>query len=191
MQTTKRPSPIPNIFGTFGYLSLAIQWLWVFVIFIPPLIANPTIKSFITPEKTDQAVAPSFTINADSLLMTIIAVIVTLIVLGITLVVLVKLPLAIARVGQKSVETVTSNFVPIVSHHKPLSPAKKRIITSRIKILVKLLGTLTAFFVLGIAFFVHIDLETQIIITIGGILMAFSLIWFSLQYLSARLFIFP
>ncbi len=186
MQTKKRTSPIPNIFGTFGYLSLAIQWLWVFVIFIPPLMANPTIKNFITPEKTDQSTLPSFAINADSLLMTIIAVVITVIVLGVTMIVLAKLPIAIVRAGQKSVETVTENVVPLVTHRAHISPKKKRALTVRLMIIVKLSLVAAALLLLSIAFFVRIDLAIEIIFTIGAITAIGSLVGFGLQYVTAK-----
>jgi hypothetical protein len=103
-----------NMCGFFGYLAIALQWLWAVVLYLnvikDVLIAN-------TPKVTQPIVhAPSTSTSPPSLIMIVLGAIVTLLAILIIIFFIVKAPKAIVKTATKVVNNTAESVVPIVLH---------------------------------------------------------------------------
>lgn len=176
---------IVNAFGALGYLSCLFQWLWAVIIFLPTFMDSDAGK-WVLPQENQQA-APHLTIEEPPLLLTIIVIAITALVLVVTAIVLARLPAQIARAGKKITHTPAEALVPIVTHHQPISVKKQRQISGQIIRILKLLLCVLPFLVATLAFLIDIAIPYEAIIIIAAAMAGFSLLWFGLQYLCARL----
>lgn len=176
---------IVTVFGVFGYLSCALQWLWLGVLFLPQLLSSEA-KNLLLPPSSETSTPTSFNLDGDGLLITALGIAVTLIVLIITVVVLIRLPMGIAKTGNKVAKTAADTVLPVVTHHKKVSAKKRRMLTIRIIKIIKLLLVLLPMALLATAFIFDAPLPKELIFMIGSILAIGSLLWFSLEYITAR-----
>jgi len=175
---------LANTFGTLGYISCLFQWLFVALLYLPLLLDNEQIKHFLLPEEVKET-APIVTAGPPSPLLIGFAIIFTIFMLVLTVLLLVRAPLSIARTGKKATTKTASAIVPLVIHH-PLSPAKKRRITSQLVKAIKLTVILLAFVLGFLSLLTPTTLPFDIIMFGSATLAIGSLVWFSAQYLSAR-----
>ena len=176
---------IVNTFGTFGYISCLLQWLFVTLIYLPLLLENDQLKGFLLPAETKQ-VAP-IAVSTPSPILIGLAIVVTIIMLIVTIVLIIRAPVSIARTGKAVTTKAAASIVPLVVHH-PLPASKKRILTNRLVKVIKLSLIVLPFLLTLASTLLTSPLPQDVIIFVGAALAIGSLIWFSIQYLSARLF---
>lgn len=190
MKTSARSHPLVTFLGGLGYLSVILQWLWAGMIVLPVLLKNDTVRLFLLPQHTSHP-APSVTTGSLSLLSLFVAIVVTAIVVLVSVVILIRLPLMIAKTSHKAVAK-TSNFVlPVVTHHKRLTPAKKRRLRTEIIVGLKLTACVAPLLLLGVSFFIPPPLAIELVFVVGLWLALSSLVWFGLEYLVAKLLKLP
>ena len=186
MQAMPKRQLVVNTFGTFGYISLILQWLWVSVLFLPQLFENERVKDFFMPP-TNITQAPSIELHAPPLLATVLAIAITVAILIITIVILARLPIAVSKTGKKTVLSTAEKIIPVITHHQKLPAKKKRQLTVQIIRIVKFVFTLLPFLLLVLVVFVPTSLPDEIVMFVGGFLALTTLVWFSLQYGLARI----
>jgi len=186
MSATPKRQIIVNTFGTFGYISLILQWLWVSVLFLPQLFENETVKDFFMPP-ANITQAPSIELHAPPLLATVLAIAITVAILIITIVILARLPIAVSKTGKKTVLSTAERIIPVITHHQKLPAKKKRQLTVQIIRIVKFVFTLLPFLLLVLVVFVPTSLPDEIVMFIGGFLALCTLLWFSLEYGLAKI----
>ena len=174
-----------NTFGVFGYISCMLQWLWAGIIFVPLLLENDTVRNLFLPAENTTP-PPASSLEPPSLIMMIVAIIVTVIVIGIAAVVLVRLPISIAKAGQKTVQATAQVILPVVTHHQKLPPKKKRLLTFRLIKIIKFSFCILPILLMNIVYFVDNEIEDGIVIFVAAIFGAGSLFWFAFEYLSAQ-----
>ncbi len=182
-QTTR----LANTFGGLGYISLCFQWLWAGAALLPLLLENDSVRSFLIPEPTQTIAPPQPLESALSPLLLLLAIIVTIVVVLISAVILIRLPVAIAKTGKKTVQSTATAIVPIVTHHQKIPVKKQRILTARIIKYIKFVLCITPIILLFI--FTRVatgQISNELLIFIEAILTIGSLLWFSAQYLTAR-----
>jgi len=189
MATHSKRALLANIFGTLGYLSCLFQWLFVALLYLPLLLDNEQIKGFLLPEPTKDS-APIVAAGAPSPLLIGFAIIFTVFMLGLTIFLLLRAPITIARTGKTATTKTAGAIVPLVVHH-PLSPAKKRRLTTQLVKAVKLALILLPFALAFISLVVSTTLPFDIIMFGSAVLTIGSLLWFSAQYICARLLKVP
>lgn len=190
MKTSARSHPLVTFLGGLGYLSVILQWLWAGMIVLPVVLKNDTVRMFLLPQHTSHP-APSATTSGLSPLLLFVAIMVTALVVLVSVVILIRLPLALAKTSHKAVAK-TSNFVlPVVTHHKRLTPAKKRRLRAEIIVGLKLAACLAPLLLLGISFFITPPLAVGLVFVVGLWLALSSLLWFGLEYLMAKLLKLP
>jgi len=175
-----------NTFGTFGYISLVLQWLWVSVLFLPQLLKTEPVKEFFMPPASINP-APSFEFHTPPLLATVLAIIITIVVLVVTIIVLLRLPTTISKTGKKTTLKAAETIVPVLTHHKKLTPKKKRKLTVQTIRILKFTLTLLPFLLLLLVAFIPTSLSDAIVIFVGALLALGTLAWFSLEYAFARI----
>jgi len=188
MAKQSKSTLLVNTFAVFGYLSLCFQWLWVGVAILPSLLKDPAIRDFFIPQQ-NPIVAPQTPVDTPlSPLMLIIAIAITLVVIVVSVVILVRLPIAIAKTGKKTVSSTSEAIIPIITHRHKLPPKKQKILTFELIKLIKF--TLSVLPVVFLLISTQVtnegQLSDEIIVFIGTILATGSLVWFSLEYVFAR-----
>ncbi len=178
---------LTKVLGTLGYTSLLLQWGWWALLFLPSLLDSQLVKEFLLPTPSKQ---PEVVVQASgtySLLYSLIAIVAVVVVLALTVYVLAKIPGQIAKGGNKIITTTTAAALPVLTHKKKVSAKKRRMISLRISKLVKLIFAVVPLALLGMIALVPISLPTDVAWTIGAFLATGSVLWFSLQYLAAKL----
>jgi hypothetical protein len=183
----QRSSRAANFFGGIGYISVISQWLWTIALVLPSILENESLKNLLLPQHTEATQTPIATFDENSLLMIIIATVVTVIVLVVTVVVLIRLPIALVRTSQKTVTHTVETIIPTITHHKPVSKKKRAVLSTKIRIYVKLALCLIPLIPLTFVSTATIGLDSSIALLIGTILAIGSIIWFALQYGVAKL----
>lgn len=189
------PRPVlfaSNAVATLGYISLLLQLLWLTIIYLPGLLENESFKNIFLPNPSVEQPAHTSTASlADNPLALVGVGILTIVMIILTIYLLIKLPSAVARSGHKVTSEVTQVAVPIITHHKNVSVAKRRTLTFRISFAIKFIFTLLAYLTL----FIPVDstqmLESGIIWSIGSILASSTLLWFGVQFVLAKAFSLP
>lgn len=182
-----------STFGVLGYLSLCFQWLWAGVVLLPLLMENQMIYDFLVPASSEPGPAKQLPIaEGFSPLLLVASVAITVVVVLVSVVILVRLPIAIAKTGKKTVQTAAESIVPLITHHQPLPPKKKRLLTFRLIKLVKLIACLAPLLLLGLALpFIGGKIPGEVIMFVGALMGIASMVWFGLQYGLAAAFRLP
>ena len=186
-KTSKRSSKPSNFFGGLGYISVIGQWLWTIALVLPTLLENESFKQFILPDQSTTVQSPVTPFDENSIFMIVVAAAVTVVVLLVTIVVLIRLPIALVRTSQKTVTSAADAIVPTITHHKPLSKKKRAVLTARIRLYIKFALSVIPLLPLLFVTSSSIGLDSSIALLIGAILAIGSLVWFSIQYGSAKL----
>lgn len=185
MATISKRALLANTFGTFGYISCLLQWLFVSLLYLPLLLDNEQLKSFLLPQPAPQ---PTQVIAASepSPFLIAFAVVFTILMMIFTIFLVLRAPFAIAKTGKTITKKTAEAIVPLVVHH-PLSPAKKRILTVRLVKIIKLIIVIVPLLISLSALLVSLALPQDVTLFVSASLAIGSLAWFSLQYVSARL----
>ncbi len=186
MLTQPKRQIIVNTFGTFGYISLVLQWLWVSVLFLPQLFENDGVKDFFMPP-VDITSTPHVEFHTPPLLATVLAIVITVVVLMITVMVLLRLPTTISRSGKKATLKTAEKIIPILAHHQKLPATKKRQLTIQTIRTLKFVLTLLPFLLLLLVTVIPTSLPSDIVMFVGGFLTLGTLLWFGLEYTLARI----
>lgn len=175
-----------NIFGGLGYFCCVLLWAWVGIIYTPILLENPQIQEFLLPSPTDTPVQPATPGPASPYLLFVGGVVSVLLIIA-TIIVLLQAPITIAKTGKSVTTKAARSAIPIVTHGKPIAPAKKKRLTIQLVKLVKLLCCIVPVIGIYAGAFTALPLPLEIITFIGNSLAISAIFWFSLQYLFARL----
>jgi hypothetical protein len=119
-----------------GYTASLLQWTWVLLIALPPLIDS----GVFTIIQTQPEVPVSHSAGSTELPAAALVAIgsITLIMLGVTAVVLFRLPRTIVRTGERFVHQATETVLPVITHHQDLPKKRRQMLTRRVILLVQL-----------------------------------------------------
>jgi hypothetical protein len=187
-QRSSRPS---NFFGGIGYISIISQWLWTIALVLPSILENESLKNLLLPQHTEATQTPVAVFDENSLLMIIVAAVVTLVVLVVTIIIVIRLPFALVRTSQKTVTHTVETLIPTITHHKPVSKKKRAMLSTRLRVYIKVALCLVPAIPLLFVNTAMIGLDSSIALLIGTILAIGSTIWFLLQYGVAKMLKIP
>ncbi len=176
--------------GAFGYISLLLQWLWLVGLYLPMLMRSE-LRALFIPEPDKTEITHTIAIGGPDILWLIIGIGVTAIVLVVTVIALARLPMAIAKTGNKASEAVAEAALPIITHRQPLPPKKRRRLTARLIGYAKICFALLPLLGLIGLLFTAFDLSSDIVIFLSVFLALGTTIWFTLQYVVAKLLHVP
>lgn len=183
MTAYPRRALLANIFGTFGYFSSLLLWVWVTIHYLPTVLDNDQVREILLPSEGQSLASPQFA--SPSLTTIVFAIIVTVVVLVVTMLVLLFIPVTIAKTG-KAVTTKAANSIePLIVHGRTLPPAQKRRLTISLIKLVKLLLVLVPVVAGLLSTFIPLVLPFEIVMFVTSILAGVSVFWFSVQYICA------
>lgn len=117
---------IANFFGALGYLSLLLEWLWVFGLLLYPQVKN---LSFILPDSAPaQKPQPSLT-TIDSTFALIIGTVVTMLCLLLIIYTIYRVPREIAKTSSRAAHVAASTVIPSLTRHKHISKKESKRLT--------------------------------------------------------------
>lgn len=173
---------VANIFGTLGYGSLLIQWLWVALLYGPLLLDQPVAK-LLLPSDVPSKPAEPIAVVAPSPSIFIVAGVITIVVVALTVYVLAKLPKVIGETGQRITQDTATALVTVATRHRPLKPVKKRRLTSRVVAGVKVaLSVVPLLAVLPAVLLPALPLSYDIILVVAAASAIMTVGCFGLQY---------
>lgn len=178
-----------NSAGILGYFSLVMQWLWIGVVFLPGLLENDSFRSVFAPRiAKEQPDAAAIEGAISSPLLIAVSVVITLVMIAVTIYVLYKLPSTIAKTGSKITKEASSVVIPVMTHHKKISPAKKQRLTFSVTFAIKFFAALIPLPFLFLQPGGDYALDQELIQIIGVFFTASALAWFGVQFALAKLF---
>jgi hypothetical protein len=186
MNRRSRKTLLANTFGTFGYISCLLLWGWTGIVYMPLLLENDTITRILLPPENSQVVAPPASTESSPVI-AFIATGVTLAVIVLTIIVLLRAPMTIANTGKTVTTKAAGSALPLITHGKPLAPAKKKRLTVQLVKLVKLCIVLLPVFALLPGLLVELSLPFDVVILVSSVLALIAIFWFSVQYITAQL----
>lgn len=180
MTRAKKSPLLPRFLAGSAYFVCMLQWLWIIILVLPTLIDSGLLASFAPPrvEKPQVAIVDD---TSQSPLLLITGGIVTLLMIVLTIYILIKFPSKVAQNGSTIAHKAADVIVPVVSHHKPISPKKRRTLTARVLFYVKLalvLAPVLACYLVPETNTINADL----IRFIGSILAMIAVGLFALEY---------
>lgn len=177
---------IANLFGTLFYLSCLLQWMWAALPYMPWIVRIAELLQAPVAAPAEPANVPVITSSPPSMTLVIITGIITVAIIVATIYVLIKIPTAVAKSGQKITQNASARIVPIVTHHAKLAPKKRRRLTARIIIYLKLI-VCTAPIILSVcAFTINTSLDYAIIMFVAAVLGIGSFTLLALQAFFAK-----
>ena len=186
MAKAKTTTKIANIFGSFGYLSVIIQWLLFVAIIIFPLLQSSGVKRIFLPQQSSMPSTQTIiTLPAGVQIALGVAAVVFCIL--VVIYAIYAIPRRIGRVGQKLTQTSAATTINRLGHTKRLSEEEKAQITFSITWSIKILLTLLPLALLLLPLDNSIGLTRSMVMIIGLIAAGFSLFWFCLQFLAVTL----
>lgn len=177
-----------NIFGTIGYVFCLFSWAWVGLLYVPLLLKNKQVESFLLPPPSEPVVSYAPTVPSSPLTI-MIAVGVTIAILIVTIIVFLRAPITVAKTGKAVTTKAASTALPLITKGHPVSDSKKRVVTARlVKAMKLLLVAVPALLLALLNFFVTPPLAYDIVMLVSSNLALCAVVGFGLQYIAARLF---
>lgn len=187
MSTSHKGTRIANIFGSFGYLSIVVQWFWFIAVIVLPYLEGSSLKSIFLPAAGEKHHAVAATINMPPFMQLIIAGLAIIFTLAITIYAIYMIPRSIGKVGktitQKSAQVTISH---IKHHHKPLTKRERKRLFEYATWSVKLLLLLIPCVLLLLPAHARLTIPHEVILLFGAFCAGMSLVWFGLQYAISR-----
>lgn len=177
---------IANTFGALGYVSCLFLWGWIGILYLPMLLQNETIEKFVIPTPSEEVTVIQPTIEA-SPIMAVLAVGITIIILIATILVFAKLPKAIATTGKTVTTKAAGAALPVITRGRKLPPAKQQRLTVSLIKLAKLLLVLLPVAMSFLGAVIEPPIPFDITLFVSGILAMSATLWFSAQYIVAKL----
>lgn len=186
MKKYSKRTLLANTFGSLGYIFCLILWGWVGILYVPMLLENEQVVRILLPPPSDNVMAPQ-PATEPSATAVIVAVGVTIVVLITTVVVLLRIPVTIAKTGKTVTTKAANSAIPLITRGHPISPAKRRRLTTELVKLAKLLFMLLPVAIGLLGFFIEPPLPLDLSLFVSSILALSAVLCFSAQYISARL----
>ena len=175
---------LANIFGTFGYVSCLMLWMWTAVLYLPALLNNEQIRDMLLPSGETAVTVPPPP-EALSPIMIAFALGITAIVIAVTVFVLLRAPVTIARTGNTVTKKAAGSLEPLIVRGRVLPPREKRKLTVTLIKLVKLLLVLLPVAAGFLSVLLPPALPYEIVMLISCAVAITAVFWFSAQYIAA------
>lgn len=183
------PLKIVQLVGGFGYFSVALQWLFIALLYfqafygiLPPIAQPPTP---LPPPPTIPAVPAS---EGPSPLIIGFGIFVTIIMIGVSIYAFIKMPKELVKAGRRTTQAVAHKATPVIlkAQGRKDTVKNRRRLTPRLIIIMKVLLVLIPVAAAwGSRFISDPALESTLTMVIAYWLATWSLGLFGLQYLVA------
>jgi hypothetical protein len=181
---------LANLFGSFGYLFCALQWLWAVILYYGSI---SSLFSLLKTENINTNVdkATVSVGNSDGVFLAIFSAIVIILILALTAYVIYKVPSTIVKTGKKVVNETAENLTPLLLKVQHKSDTKKRRykLTTLLTLILKIIIIIIPAAASLLSRFINKPMvDYNVVIFISFWLASLSIISFCLQYLIAKIF---
>ena len=177
-----------NIFGTLGYFSLIIQWLWTGLILIYPVILSGNADYWLCslqPKPSEKVPVAAADFGAATPFFNVLALVITALILVTAVVILFRLPKKIGKTGARLTQSAANVVIPAIAHTDNVPKSTRKRLSFQLVVAIKCLLTITALALLLFAQPVA-NLSFSIIWAIGSFCFICTMIYWLIQYVSAR-----
>ena len=174
-------------FNTLGLISTYVQWVWVVIVCTPSLLAS-NLLTRDTPtdgSATQESIANSLveSLGPFQAIVGIMIFVIACLFVGFAIK---RSSGVMTESTEKVLDSTTDYIMPTITHGKKVSKNKQRQLSVRIKFLIKCSLSLLAFLVLPFTVLLPVrTIDMSLVITIGLILLPWSLIWFMLSHVTS------
>ena len=180
---------IANSFGTLGYLTSFLQWLWATILYLS-LIQSTT--TFINEYNQTPTQAPTqLSISMPGPLGIIILGVTVVVMIAITVYAIIAVPRAIVKTSNKVVHKTAEAAAPLVmrAQHKKESKRLRLKLTTRLVLVVKVLLVVLPLILTAASKLLDEQfISYSIALIAGSALACVSIVFFALQYILALAF---
>ncbi len=164
-----------------AYFTVVLQWLWVALIAVPPLIESGALDALTNPRPSEtQAIQPD-TIEMNGPIVWVVGA-VTVCMLALTIFILIKIPKTVLHAGDTIVHKTSDAVIPIVTNHATLPAKKRRELSRRLVLMIQLAASILPAIIS--VFLPAVDeLTKEIIITMALCMVIISSVGFTLAWL--------
>src|SRR6476620_721240 len=128
------------VFRGIAYLSVTLQWLWLLILVLPPLMESETLNEFIQPTSTVNApVLKAEPIELTGVSLVLISII-TIVLILTTIVLILRLPKAIVETGDTILHKTTDLAIPVLTHKAHIPAKKRKRLELRVTLIVQLIA---------------------------------------------------
>lgn len=176
-----------NFFGSLGYLSCTLQWLWILVLYLSPI--QGFVES-VAPNIKDKPIVKNINLDIDPVILMIIGTIITFFIIVLTLYIIFKMPSSIVKTEKKIVHQTAATVAPIVIQIQKKEPTKRRqtIVKSKLIMWVKFIIVIIPTIFTTFSYLISKQsMNYPVAVFIGLGLTVISLFCFLLQYFLARI----
>lgn len=170
---------LANFFGAFGYIAILLEWMWLGLIALYPLLQAGRFD-FLLPNTAPIPHTPVATPTEQSAAMIIIGIVVTVVCIAITIYALITMPRTIGKTGKAVTTGAVAAIIPRLTHHKKISTKSRRRLTFRLTVMLKSIALIVPLIIVAILPPSSI-LAKEIAVYACGILAAWGLFNFGVQ----------
>lgn len=175
---------IINTFGTFGYMSVLLQWLWALIVVGSPFITSS--QSWFMPVDTQQLEISQTQNVISTPLAVALTIAVTIIMVAITIYSIFMVPRTIGKTGSIVTHKTADLILPSVSGKMPLSKKKRLQLSYNIVTIAKLVFCLLPLIVV-LTFPANLPIDHSIVQVTGLFCALVSIIYFGIQLILVQL----
>ncbi len=176
-----------RLYTFLGYTSLYFQWMWALAVFIPVFLnastsPEPSLPVVIQPSPNSTSIDVS---GIPAPLIIILSVVLTLFAIVLVVFALKRGPAHTIRQLDTKTDVMATKLSPVFLPAKA-SARRKRTLSRRLSLSMKLSFSLLGFLCLLTSFVVDVPLERGVVFAVGFMLLPWPLVWFSLAYMFDR-----
>lgn len=187
MKPKQKRTWLVNALGGIGYFTIALQWFWALIILGYPLFLQ---LSTSRPDTSSAPQMPTLELNLPTEVSIGITIIITVIMVVVAIISLILMPKALSSTTKKVTLTATDALIPVVTQHKKVSAKRRRILTYKMRLGLKVALWLIPFLAIYLAPR-HTPLAFEIVTVIAWFLAGVTLLNFCLQYMLAYVLRIP
>lgn len=181
-----------NATGAIGYLWALLGWLWAAVLFLTSTRLLENLDREPIPSRYPTLDLPEITMPEP--VSTALLLLVVAFMIGLSIYAFIKAPAEAVKQSSRVATKTASKIVANTSRNQPLPARKKRALTAKITIYIKLAATLLSTLIVGaLAIFAadNMTLAPNLAILVAASISVAALISFAVQYLLAKLLKVP
>ncbi|HTK39909.1 MAG TPA: hypothetical protein VL362_03515 [Patescibacteria group bacterium] len=178
---------LTNTLGTFGYLSLTMQWLWLCVTLGMPLIKSGWFHTLFLPNHSSQTL-PTYTVDIPQPLAILFMVLAVIFAVGMSIYAVIAVPKTIAKTGKKVTTSTARVVIPRITHRQPISKKREKTLIERISWSAKFIAATIPLIAAFIPISSQLSLDQSIVSSVAIVCGVCTFAWFAGQFVLARLF---
>lgn len=177
---------IANVLGSFGYLSIVVQWFWVIATIIIPYMQHSSLESLFVPMTSTPHAAPVQSIELPAGLQIAAMIGAIIFMIAIIMYAIYAVPRSVGRLGKSVTQkSATATVQHMTHHHQPLTEVEKKRAYEYLTWGVKIVLVVIPFALSSIPTHQSLTISHSVVVVVSLFCFSVSFLWFFLQYVIA------